>query len=842
MRRALVARGWVTTEQLASLGPLAPGPLGQALVSQGWVSSEQLASLAPKANTTLRFDQVLPLDPSLDAVPDETAWGEKPAARPSSPPPTDDQTAWGEAPVSGTPPPTDDQTAWSEGPAAGATPPTDDQTVWSEGPVAGGPPPTSDQTVWSEGPVAGAPPPTSDQTAWEEGPARLGSGVPVGRDPARFVAHYEIVEELGRGAMGTVHRALDTHSGRHVAIKRMIPGISSAVLRERFGREGELAGRLSHPGIIGVHDFGESGGAAYLVCELVEGAQDFLSALAGESVEGIVARLRDAALALGHAHARGIIHRDVKPDNLLIGDDGRVRVADFGLAAAGDLERLTQTGALLGTPAYMAPEQVMGLRELGPQVDVWALGVILYEILTRRRPFAGASIQGLFHLIRAADPTLPHTLDPEVWPSLEAICLKALSADSADRYPDARAMADDLDRALEGEATEALPVRPRPAWVRRAPWLLIPLAAFGLVAGAVGLGTATSTPTPAPAPSLPASATPTPQPLATRSFSRRDDQLLVVSGIGQRLNLLHLDPEGRFQFSSQPKPNGAWSGWTELDIHPERFVAAAGRDERLELFWIARKDAAVFHVSQNLLGGWGGEIRSVGYSARSLALVRDFNARLLLVAGTEDGAIFQQQGVVNGPFDQLNKAGAGRIDQICGERNSDERLEFAMVIGGVVLRSHQATKGDLANGSLVRPYESQMTDVRRISMIRRADGVLELFVLNSKGELLRTRQNAPGEPQWGKPKTVAVGVGEFAVTRAPGRRLALFVSDREGWISERWQGRDKEFGSAARVRKARGSSVTAAQSQDESVVLAWIDLDGRPTRAQALGPGLWKQD
>ncbi|MBL4844367.1 MAG: SUMF1/EgtB/PvdO family nonheme iron enzyme, partial [Planctomycetes bacterium] len=176
---------------------------------------------------------------------------------------------------------------------------------------------------------------------------------------------------------------------------------------------------------------------------------------------------------------------DVKPDNLLVGSDGRVRVADFGLAAAADLERLTQTGIAIGTPSYMAPEQVTAERNLGPGVDVWALGVILYEVLTGLRPFRATSIPNLFLAIKESQPVLPRHHTPDVSRPLEAVCMKALSGAPEDRYATGQELAEDLQRALAGEATLALPVRRWKRWARRVPWVLTPILGIALLIGAV---------------------------------------------------------------------------------------------------------------------------------------------------------------------------------------------------------------------------------------------------------------------------------------------------------------------------------------------------------------------
>jgi len=370
--------------------------------------------------------------------------------------------------------------------SAGASPAAGEATAWGGA--------SEDPDTTRVAPEASLPGPQAEATAWEDQPAGgplspsagPGSGFAAGRDPAGFVDHYELLEELGRGGMGTVHRARDTQTGREVAIKRILPHVPSRTLKERFGREGELAARLSHPGILRIHAAGATaGGGGYLVCELVVGAQNFLRGVEELPFEERIARLADAAEALGSAHQEGVVHRDVKPDNLLIGSDGRVRVADFGLAAAADMERLTQTGVPIGTPSYMAPEQVGGERDMGPPVDVWALGVILYQLLTRTRPFAGETTIGLFVEIRAAEPILPRKHDPEVSRPLEAICLKALAREPQDRYPDGLAMAADLRRALSDEPVEALPPQPWKRWVRRAPWVLVPTLALGFLVATV---------------------------------------------------------------------------------------------------------------------------------------------------------------------------------------------------------------------------------------------------------------------------------------------------------------------------------------------------------------------
>ena len=264
---------------------------------------------------------------------------------------------------------------------------------------------------------------------------------------------FELLEELGRGGMGVVHRARERSSGREVALKQLQLGALDPELRQRFRREAELAAALRHPGIVTVHAAGEEGVRGWIACELVPGARPLDAAWRGRDRRARVELLREVALALGHAHAQGVVHRDVKAQNLLVDVEGRVRVADFGLALAQDETRLTETGALLGTPHAMAPEQARGEREaIGPWTDVWALGVLLYEALTDQRPFQAPTVLGLLRQIMEDSPRSPRQLDPTIPPALEAVCLRALQKDPSRRQPDGTALAGELEAALAGLA------------------------------------------------------------------------------------------------------------------------------------------------------------------------------------------------------------------------------------------------------------------------------------------------------------------------------------------------------------------------------------------------------
>jgi formylglycine-generating enzyme required for sulfatase activity len=261
---------------------------------------------------------------------------------------------------------------------------------------------------------------------------------------------FEILGELGEGGMGLVLKARDT-SGRELAIK--VANSESVSQRSllRFRREGEVTAQLRHPGILRVHAAGEIEGLPYLAYELIPDCRTLDEVTEGLGVREQIELLRDVALALGHAHQRGVVHRDVKPDNILIDPAGRVRVADFGLAFMAGQDRLTQTGAMVGTPYYMAPETYAGERGLsGPPADVWALGVMLYRCLTGVYPFDGRSLRELELRVYQADPEPIRSLAPEADAELDAICQLALEADPVLRYPDGNAFARDLDAWLTG--------------------------------------------------------------------------------------------------------------------------------------------------------------------------------------------------------------------------------------------------------------------------------------------------------------------------------------------------------------------------------------------------------
>jgi eukaryotic-like serine/threonine-protein kinase len=266
---------------------------------------------------------------------------------------------------------------------------------------------------------------------------------------------YELGEPIGRGGMATIHRATDLRMGREVAIKILREVYSSdPKFVTRFQREARAASALQHPNIVQVFDYGQSGDAYYIVMELINGA-DLRRYLKREGVltpDRAVEIAHDVALGLGAAHRRTIVHRDVKPQNILLNDDGLVKLTDFGIASVykdAAAERLTTTGMTLGTVQYYAPEQAQG-EIVTPAADIYALGIVMYEMLTGRTPFDGDSpvAVAMRHIQDIPEP--PSHLNQMIPRELERIIMRCLEKDPRDRYPNGDALAYALDQYARG--------------------------------------------------------------------------------------------------------------------------------------------------------------------------------------------------------------------------------------------------------------------------------------------------------------------------------------------------------------------------------------------------------
>jgi tetratricopeptide (TPR) repeat protein/tRNA A-37 threonylcarbamoyl transferase component Bud32 len=309
---------------------------------------------------------------------------------------------------------------------------------------------------------------------------------PEGEMPAASVPGYEILGELGRGGMGVVYKARQLHLNRVVALKMILAGAHAgpdAIVR--FLHEAETIARLKHPLVVQVHEFGTHEGKPFFSLEYMEGGS-LADRLQGEPLTPAeAARLIETiAGAVQAAHEQGIIHRDLKPPNVLLTADGTPKITDFGLAKLGT-SALTATGDVLGTPCYMAPEQAVGhAKGVGPGADIYALGAMLYELLTGKPPFKGGSAWETIQLAIGLEPVAPRQLQPRVPRDLETICLKCLQKEPSKRYASAAALADDLRRFREGEPIAARPVGTTERlwrWCRRKPVIASLTAALSLV-------------------------------------------------------------------------------------------------------------------------------------------------------------------------------------------------------------------------------------------------------------------------------------------------------------------------------------------------------------------------
>jgi serine/threonine protein kinase len=276
------------------------------------------------------------------------------------------------------------------------------------------------------------------------------------------VPGYEIVGELGRGGMGVVYKARQSQVNRLVALKMILSRLhAGSEARKRFFIEAEAVARLQHPNIVQLYEVGEYDGHPFFSLEFCAGGT-LARRLKDEpiSAERAARLVETLARAIHYAHERGVVHRDLKPANVLLDGAGNPKIADFGLAKRLDDDQgHTRTGEIMGTPEYMAPEQAAGrIHEIGPGTDIYALGAILYDMLTGRPPFQAPSVLEALELIRSQEPVSPGRLRLKLSRDLETICLKALQKEPRKRYASALEMAEDLRSFLAGEQIKARPV------------------------------------------------------------------------------------------------------------------------------------------------------------------------------------------------------------------------------------------------------------------------------------------------------------------------------------------------------------------------------------------------
>jgi serine/threonine protein kinase len=274
---------------------------------------------------------------------------------------------------------------------------------------------------------------------------------------------YEVEKELGRGSMGMVYQAYDPQIDRRVALKVLRPDlVTSEGFVQRFLKEARAIGRLSHPNIVVVHDVGSDQGTIYIAMELLAGEPFHEVMREKEFNEKEIAALgSQAARVLDYAHQQGIVHRDIKPSNIMLGPDGQIKITDFGIAHIEDpsAPQQTRAGEVLGTPAYMSPEQVLG-KPVDGRSDIYSLGGILYELSTGARPFRGENLAAIFMAVTQETPPEPARLRPSISSELSRIIMKCLGKSPEERFQTGKELAEALDGVGRKEVAPQVAMRP----------------------------------------------------------------------------------------------------------------------------------------------------------------------------------------------------------------------------------------------------------------------------------------------------------------------------------------------------------------------------------------------
>ncbi len=397
---------------------------------------------------------------------------------------------------------------------------------------------------------------------------------------------FSLLREVGSGGMGVVYEAQDRTLDRRVALKLLLLSpnadrTEAALDEERFVREAQLSAKLKHPHIVSVHEAGTVNGRRFIAMEFVEGQPMREWRRKGSlTIRQLISILRDIALALHHAHEHGVVHRDLKPENVLIDRNNEPHITDFGLAkfiGQNVMESFTAEGRVVGTPAYMSPEQVRGSKSLDARTDVYSLGVMLYEILTGKLPFRGDTAMEIMMNAVNSRPKPPSKvsgvqINPVLFGTLERICLRAMAKAPEDRYPTAKQMADDLTGWLQGNRVRVGSPRLR----RKAAWI----AAAGVILVA-GVWAAMIRPKPSPTPPAPA---PVVAPVRTSVVfeAARPD---TDSGLRLRSSEQHeslIDPiQGKP--AARPVRNGQ-SAFLFFDVHDAWAAATVTAELEIEYF------------------------------------------------------------------------------------------------------------------------------------------------------------------------------------------------------------------------------------------------------------------